>query len=130
MFKKLIFQKKWKIIKIPYRVPLGLYTPYTPRSEKVDPVRYQVPAFCYVKPTRDHLQKVQFDLPDRSRGVPELPRANFGAQKPQKLNYVEVLSGPFTVRLGSVAARRYTPRYGDPVPIPFGGVPIPFGEDK
>ena len=52
--------------------------PCTPRSEKVDPVRYQVPAFCYVKPTRDHLQKVQFDLPDRSRGVPELPRANLG----------------------------------------------------
>ena len=50
----------------------------TPRSEKVDPVRYQVPAFCYVKPTRDHLQKVRFDLPDRSRGVPELPRANLG----------------------------------------------------
>ncbi len=56
---------------------------FTPRSEKVDPVRYQVPAFCYVKPTRDHLQKVQFDLPDRSRGVPELPRANLGPKKPQ-----------------------------------------------
>ena len=55
----------------------------TPRSEKVDPVRYQVPAFCYVKPTRDHLQKVQFDLPDRSKGVPELPRANLGPKNPQ-----------------------------------------------
>ena len=57
---------------------------FTPRSEKVDPVRYQVPAFCYVKPTRDHLQKVQFDLPDRSRGVPELPRANLGPKNPPK----------------------------------------------
>ena len=55
----------------------------TPRSEKVDPVRYQVPALWGVKRARDHLPIYKLDLPDPVLGVPELKKINLVPKNPK-----------------------------------------------
>ena len=63
-------------------------------STETDLVGYRVPAICGVKQAREHLQEVQFDLPDRFQGVPELKTLNSRTSKPKFLHSPCTLTKP------------------------------------